>query len=413
MLPLSAHAAPKVEPPTRPAILQSDPIMGSSQSQGLPTLGSEARSEEDDQGGIGNLNALGAMMFGAPKPKGRSNSGDVFGTDGASDDDLPAANSLFAHRKKSAEEADKKRALAEKKRAALVAQEASRRVASDSESDIELEIASQVKKGKDKAKPRALLRPNQEPQAVKKPAQGDVTESQIERAGHAVHFGRDAAQIGSSPVRGGGVYEESQFGRVLLPGIAPSRSIRPRPTPRKSMGNPNNVSLAQLTKHAARKAQADGQARQKADEERWKASGGKGKVAREGGLKVEDAVRHALQGERAEGGAGDEDEEEEDEEDEDYRGSASESEGEEDKENLPASGRVRQPHEPVSDFDGSGGDEEADADKENSLELAGMGTRSPAVLGARSPVPLNERSPAQSPGQLGRGISPALSPAQG
>ncbi|KAG9088259.1 hypothetical protein FRC07_012625, partial [Ceratobasidium sp. 392] len=236
MLPLSAHAAPKFEQPTRPTILQSDPIMGSSQSQGLPTLGNEAKSEDDGENGIGRPNALGALMFDASKPKGRPSSGDVFGSGGGSDDDdLPATSSLFVRQKPPAVEVDKKRALAEKKRAALAAQ-ASRQAAPDSESDVELEIASTANKGKAKAKSRILARPGQEPQA-RTPKREDVTESQVERAGHAVHFGRDAAQIGSSPVRGGGVYEESQFGRASLPGSASNRVIRPKPAPRKSAGN--------------------------------------------------------------------------------------------------------------------------------------------------------------------------------
>ncbi|KAG8685958.1 hypothetical protein FRC09_014441, partial [Ceratobasidium sp. 395] len=405
-LPRFSLSAPKFEPPTRPSAHQSDPIMGSSQSQGLPTLGSEAKSEEEeDLGGIGQPNALGALMFGASKSKGQSSGGDVFGPNVESDDDLPAASSLVARPKQSAGESDKKRTLAEKKRAALAAQEVSRRLVSDSESDVELEIASQGNKGKVKAEPRILVRPGQERQTSRTQVRDDVTETQVERAGHAVHFGRDAAQIGSSPVRGGGVYEESQFGRVPLSGAASSRTIRPRPTPRKSTGKPNNVTLTQLTRHVAMRAQADGQARQKADEERWKANGGREKVAREGVLKVEDAVRQALRGERdGDDNQAEEDGEDDDEEDDDYRGSASESE--EDKENLPASGRARRPHEPVSDFDGSGMDEEADADKENSLELAGMNARSPAPSGAQSPA----RSPVQSPRQPGQGLSPALSP---
>jgi hypothetical protein len=406
MLPLSAHAAPKVEPPARRIIPQSDPIRGSSQSQGVPTpedAGEEEEEGSEGEGAIGKRNALGSIMFGVPKSKGRPSGGDVFGPDGGSDDDLPAVSSLLTFQKKPAEETEKTRLLAEKKRA-LLAQATSRRVASDSDSDIELEVASQNnKKGKGKA--RILVRPGQEALAVRKPTREEVTESQVERAGHAVHFGRDAAQLGSSPVRGGGVYEESQFGRVLVSGSG--RPIRPRPTPKKSAGKVANVSLMDLTRHAATRAQADGQARQKADEERWKATGGRGKVDREGGLKVEDALRQTLQGGPVRNGDENEEGDEEDEEDEDYRGSASESEGE-DKENLPASGRARQPHEPVSDFDGSGGDEEADADKENSLELLGMGSRSPAILGARSPIQLSGLSPAQSgglsPAHLGLGL---------
>ncbi|KAG9124482.1 hypothetical protein FRC07_011483 [Ceratobasidium sp. 392] len=162
-------------------------------------------------------------------------------------------------------------------------------------------------------------------------------------------------------------------------------------------------------RHVAMKAQEDGQTRQKADEERWIAKGGRAKVAREGVLKVEDAVKQALQGKPVEGN-NEQEEEDDDEEDDDYRGSASETESGEDKENLPAAGSARRPHEPVSDFDGSGGDEEADADKENSLELAGMGPRSPAPLGAQSPAPLNGQSPARTPRRSEQGLSPALSP---
>ncbi|QRW05117.1 Serine/arginine repetitive matrix protein [Ceratobasidium sp. AG-Ba] len=390
MLPLSAHAAPKIETSARPAIPYSDPIVSSSQSQ-VPTLGAGAKSEEEEEegGGIGPFNPMGALMFGSSKPKGRLTGKDVFGPDGDSDEDLPAASSLFGQSKKQAEDTEKKRVLAEKKRAALAAQQTSRRGISDSDSEIELEIASQSNKGKAKAKARILARPGQEAQATRKVPQDDFTETQVARAGHTTHFGRDAAMLSSSPVRGGGVYEESQFARAPLLGVTPtpSRPIRPKPGARKSTAK-NTLSTMELVKHVAKRAVADGQAKQKADEEKWKASGGKARV-----------VRNEMDQDQQEAtGAGDR--EDTDEDNDDYRGSASESD-EEDKENLPASGRSRQPHEPVSDLDGSGGDEPADADKENSLELAHVG-------GTRSPAPLHDGSPAPSPQPLASTLSPAF-----
>ncbi|CCO26881.1 hypothetical protein BN14_00913 [Rhizoctonia solani AG-1 IB] len=168
------------------------------------------------------------------------------------------------------------------------------------------------------------------------------------------------------------------------------------------------MTMEQLKRFVATKSFDDGQLRQRADEERWKANGGralKREMDGKGGLGVEDAVREAL--ERAEHPQEDEEEEEEDGSDGEYRGSASEeeeSEEEEDKENLPTSGRGRKPHEPVSDFDGSEkGD--GDEDKENSLELAGIGSgpssaridgASPGLI-ASSPAHLNSLSPGLSP----------------
>lgn len=403
MLPLSAHAAPA---PRASRVTPSDPISGSSQSH-TPAPENDADEDEEDEEeeeGMGKPNALGALMFGIPKSKAPATSGaDVFGPEAGSDDDLPAASSLFVPRKK-----DTTLSLAEKKRLIAAQQAAQPAVQFDSDSDAELEITSQKHNSKGKnTSARILARPGQEGQSrsARKPARDVVTESQVERAGHAVHFGRDAEQLGSSPVRGGGVYEESQFGRVPLVGGGSASRSRPTFTPRKSAGG-SNVTFEQLKRHVAVRAHADGQARQRADELRWKDSGGRERVAREGGVRVEEVVRRAVLGgdakQRYEDDE-DKDDEDEDEEDEDYRGSASDSDAEEDKENLPASGRVRKPHEPVSDLDGSGQDEE-DADKENSLELRGVGGRSPAGLNGRSPALL---SGGLSPAHLG-----ALSPSR-
>lgn len=408
MLPLSAHAAPA---PRASLATPSDPILGSSQSyaSGLGNDVDEDDNEEkgDEEKGMGKPTALGALMFGVLKPKAPvARRGDVFGPNNGSDEELPAASSLFGPQKKNG--ANTALSLAEKKR--LIA--AQQPVQFDSDSDLDLEIASQRKNDKGKTTTaRILVRPGQEGQSrsVRKPARDVVTDSQVERAGHAVHFGRDAEQLGSSPVRGGGVYEESQFGRAPIVGSGSATKSRPKPAPKKSAGA-SNLTLEQLKRHVASRAQLDGQLKQRADEIRWKNSGGRERASREGGVSVEEVVRRAVLG----GDAGQqyEDNEDEDEEDEDYRGSASESEAEEDKENLPASGRTRKPHEPVSDFDGSGGDEEADADadKENSLELRGIGGRSPAGLNGRSPALLSGGlSPAHlgalSPSRLG-GMSP-------
>ncbi|CAE7130924.1 unnamed protein product [Rhizoctonia solani] len=364
--PLSSAPVPKILHHA-----SSDPIVGSSQNGQAPI-------PDEDRGPtksiFGKPNALGMSMFGG---------GD------SDEDDLPPVNQVLFSTKPKPK--PKQLGLEEKKRAM-----AARKMVSDSDDDLEIAGGSRPTKS------RILARPGQKSAATKKIKQ-ELSESQVLRAGHANHFGRDAAPL-SSPVKGGGQYEESQYGRGL-----PPKSKSPwaggRFTQPAARGNNNNgrMSVDQLKRFVAGKAIDDGQARQKADEERWIASGGRVLKRDKGrdGVRVEDAVREAL--ERAEHP---QDQEEEDESDEEYRGSASEqeqSEEEEDKENLPAAGHGRKPHEPVSDFDGSekGGDE----DKENSLELMGVGSGlSPARIDGTSPG-LGARSPAQL-----NGLSPGLSP---
>ncbi|CUA76723.1 Serine/arginine repetitive matrix protein 2 [Rhizoctonia solani] len=370
--PLSSAPVPKIQHQA-----SSDPIVGSSQNGQAPI------TDEDDKpqpkGGLfGKPNALGMTMFGG---------GD------SDDEDLPPVNQvLFATKPKPK---PKQVGLEEKKRAL-----AARKIVSDSDDDLEIAGGSQ------RVHSRILARAGQKLVATKKTIKQEVSESQVLRAGHANHFGRDAAPS-SSPVKGGGQYEESQFGRGPLPGA----SSKPKSawagakfTQPAARGNNNGrMSMEQLKRFVAGKAIDDGQARQKADEERWIANGGRALKKKEDGMGVEDAVRNAL--ERAEQPQGEE-EEEEDESDEEYRGSASEQEQseEEDKENLPAAGKNRKPHEPVSDFDGSEKGEE-DEDKENSLELMGVGSGlSPARIDGTSPG-LGARSPAQL-----NGLSPGLSP---
>ncbi|KAH7344998.1 MRC1-like domain-containing protein [Rhizoctonia solani] len=373
MRPLSSAPVP-VPKAKHPA--SSDPIVGSSQTAALITDDDDGPKQKADL--FGKPNALGMSMFGG---------GD------SDDEDLPAVNQvLFSTGPKPK---PKQLGLEEKKRAL-----AARKVASDSDDD--LEIAG----GSKPVNSRILARPGQKVVATQKKANLDVSESQVFRAGHANHFGRDAAPS-SSPVKGGGKYEESQFGRALLPGTSSrSKSVWAGGKSTPAKGDKGRMSLEQLKRFAAGKAANDGQARQKADEERWMATGGRSlkRDKKEGGLAVEDAVREAL--ERSEHPQ-EEEEEEEDESDEEYRGSASEEEQsgeEEDKENLPAAGRSRKPHEPVSDFDGSERGE-GDEDKENSLELMGVGSGpSPARIDGTSPG-----LSARSPGQLG-GLSPGLSP---
>ncbi|CAE6530489.1 unnamed protein product [Rhizoctonia solani] len=350
----------------------SDPIVGSSQSGPAP-ITDEDDGPQQKADLFGKPNALGMSMFGA---------GD------SDDEDLPPVNQVLFGTKPKPK--PKKIGLEEKKRALAIRKH-------ESDSDDDLEIAG----GAQPLKSRILARPGQKPIATQKKQQ-EVSESQVFRAGHANHFGRDAGPS-SSPIKGGGMYEESQFGR---PFPAPSSRAQSGwgKLSQPARGNNNGrMSLGQLKQFAATKSFHDGQARQKADEERWTASGGRVlKRDKENGVGVEDAVREAL--ERAE--QPQDEAEEEDESDEEYRGSASEQERseEEDKENLPASGRGRKPHEPVSDFDGSEKGE-GDEDKENSLELVGVGSGpSPARIDGASPGLI-----ARSPAQL-NGLSPGLSP---
>ncbi|KDN50187.1 hypothetical protein RSAG8_01523, partial [Rhizoctonia solani AG-8 WAC10335] len=281
----------------------------------------------------------------------------MFGGGDSDDEDLPPVNQVLFSTKPKPK--PKQLGLEEKKRALV------RKVVSDSDDDLEIAGGSQP------VNSRILARAGQKTVATRKHIKQEVSESQVFRAGHANHFGLDAAPS-SSPVKGGGRYEESQFGRGLLPG-ASSKA--------KSVW-----AGAKFTQPAAR-----GDTILKRD--------------KEDGVGVEDAVREAL--ERAE--QPHDEEEEEEESDEEYRGSASEeeqSEEEEDKENLPAAGRGRKPHEPVSDFDGSEKGE-GDEDKENSLELVGVGSGpSPARIDGASPG-LSARSPAQLDG-LSPGLSPRL-----
>ncbi|CAE6448505.1 unnamed protein product [Rhizoctonia solani] len=372
--PLSS--APVPVPTTKPPA-SSDPIVGSSQTAARITDDDDRPTQKADL--FGKPNALGMSMFGG---------GD------SDDEDLPPVNQVLFSTKPKPK--PKQLGLEEKKRAL-----AARKVASDSDDDLEIAGGSRP------VNSRILARPGQKVVATQKKVNHDVSESQVFRAGHANHFGRDAAPS-SSPIKGGGKYEESQFGRGLLPGTSSrNKSVWAgvRPT-QPAKGDKGRMSLDQLKRFAAGKAVDDGQARQKADEERWMAAGGRSlkRDKKEGGLAVEDAVREAL--ERSEHPQ-DGEEEEEDESDEEYRGSASEeeqSEEEEDKENLPTAGRNRKPHEPVSDFDGSERGE-GDEDKENSLELMGVGSGpSPARIDGTSPG-----LSARSPGQLD-GLSPGLSP---
>ncbi|KAF8708403.1 MRC1-like domain, partial [Rhizoctonia solani] len=384
MRPLSSHPAPASAPlPKTKYQVSSDPIVGSSQSGPGPIKG-EAESEQ--KGDLfGKPNALGMSMFGA---------------EDSDEDEFPAVNQvLFAVKPKSKPKPSKV-GLEEKKRALT-----NRKVESDSDDDLEIAGGSRPTNS------RILARPGQKAATTQRKIKQEVSESQVLRAGHANHFGLDAAPS-SSPIKGGGQYEDSQFGIVRLPGT-PSRTATgwKGGKPTQPVGRGNNgarMTMEQLKRFVATKSFDDGQARQRADEERWKANGGralKREKDRKEGLGVEEAVREALG--RAEHPQ-EEEEDEEDEEDEDYRGSASEqeqSEEEEDKENLPTAGRGRKPHEPVSDFDGSEKGE-GDEDKENSLELAGIGSGlSPARidaaspgLSARSPTHINNLSPGLSPG---------------
>ncbi|CAE6469806.1 unnamed protein product [Rhizoctonia solani] len=372
--PLSSAPVPKIQHQA-----SSDPIVGSSQTAKAPITDDDEPRPKGDL--FGKPNALGMSMFGG---------GD------SDDEDLPPVNQVLFSTKPKPK--PKQLGLEEKKRALVV-----RKVVSDSDDDLEIAGGSQP------VNSRILARAGQKTVATRKHIKQEVSESQVFRAGHANHFGLDAAPS-SSPVKGGGRYEESQFGRGLLPGAsskAKSVWAGAKFTQPAARGDTSGrMSMEQLKRFAAGKAIDDGQARQKADEDRWVASGGRVlKRDKEDGVGVEDAVREAL--ERAE--QPHDEEEEEEESDEEYRGSASEeeqSEEEEDKENLPAAGRGRKPHEPVSDFDGSEKGE-GDEDKENSLELVGVGSGpSPARIDGTSPG-LSARSPAQLDG-LSPGLSPRL-----
>ncbi|KAJ1311445.1 hypothetical protein OPQ81_009934 [Rhizoctonia solani] len=351
--PLSSAPIPIIKHQT-----SSDPIVGSSQSRAAPITDDD---EPEPKGDIfGKPNALGMSIFGA---------GD------SDDEDLPPVNQVLFGTKPKPK--PRRIGLEEKKRAL-----AARKTVPDSDDDLEIAGGSQL------VNSRILARPGQKPIATQKKL--EVSESQVFRAGHANHFGLDAAPS-SSPIKGGGQYEDSQFGLVQLPGT----SSRPKT-------GWKGGKFAQPTPRRGDNGRMRGK---KADEERWLASGGRVlKRDKDGVVGVEDAVREAL--ERSEHPQ-EEEEEEEDESDEEYRGSASEeeqSDEEEDKENLPAAGRGRKPHEPVSDFDGSERGE-GDEDKENSLELVGVRSGpSPARIDGTSPG-LGARSPAQL-----NGLSPGLSP---